>query len=230
MVKTIYVTSEVKEFMENFIRKDNPQYEKGGFLLGKNYQCIIPKFFPNMSNRPSNEYQIPSGYRHFLNLDKNIFNMDWEIFFHTHPNHSIPSQKDIERRNFFTPIELLIMFNENNDSFTWRSFDQQGIEHYVDIVSKEYDIFKKFFATSLHLINIGNSFITPNYELLCDNELGNVFLILDTDTIKVYQFCKEHKKYSYLTPSKKKMQEKIGISLGRINKSLEKLKKFKLIK
>jgi len=221
---TIFLTQEVKEFVEHYLRENNPKLEHGGFLLGRNYQAIIPRFYPNMSSTPHRQYRIPTNWEMFLRCDKQLFNMDWAIFFHLHPTHSIPSEVDLKRANFYTPIEMLIMYDEEKNSFSWRAFDKKGIEQYIDIVDKNYPIFQRYFANSLNLLNVGSCYITPNGDVLCSNSLGRAFITIDMDALIVYKFVKKNG-----VRPKVQMKDALNISTGRITKALEKLKKNELI-
>lgn len=225
MIQTIYIHNDLKSLTENFLLLNNPKIEHGGFFLGNNNQLIIPKIFPNISNTPKRSYRLPSNYNLFLKVDLQFFKLNFSVHFHTHPNHTIPSETDLRfALNQTTAILFLIIsFNSQDKSFTWRIFDRNGEEQYLEIIDHQFEVFKKFFATSLNMMNLGNCFITENGELLTSNSLAKAFIQLDENSLKVYKWYRQNQDNIWRM-RKKDIIEEIGISSLKLNKIIKKFK------
>lgn len=228
MPLTITITQELKDWVDTYLLNNNPEMEKGGFLLGKDYTLMIPRFFPNISDTPQTSYLIAQNWRSFLDYDLKFFQMNFICFFHTHPHHIIPSEVDmkLDYSIFKSEIVLLIMFDQSRKTFTWRAFKQGGEEQYIEIINKNYPVFQQYFAQTLNLLNLGSCFVTPKGEFLCNNQLGNAFIMIDMDAVNLYNLIIKQK--GYLTKSK--MKEILQFSDIRLNKVIEKLKKNGLMK
>jgi proteasome lid subunit RPN8/RPN11 len=227
MIQTIYIHNNLKNLIEDYLLSNNPRIEHGGFFLGNHNQLIIPKLFPNTSNTPERSYKLPSNYNLFLKLDQKFFKMNFSVHFHTHPNHTIPSEADLRyaQAHSDSTFFIVISFNAHDRSFTWRIFNRNGEEQYIELLNQEYETFKKFFANSLNLMNLGNCFITESGELLTGNSLAKAFIQLDEDSLKVYKWYKQHQKNLW-RKKKKEIVEEIGISAPKLNKILKRFKKL----
>lgn len=231
MPSTLYIHEDLKRFVESYILNNNPDQEHGGYFLGANYQLIIPIFLPNVSNTPQRSYQMPSNYQIFLETFKQMFQLESEWHFHTHPSHSVVSEQDVRSASYYTDIQLLIMYDKAQQSFSWDSYDRNGIKHYLQFVSQQYELFKTFFAHSLGLLNLGSSFVTPSGELICNDSFGKAFLSFDYETFQVYKYLLAHKNRfgGISVPKLAKMQEELQLSSNRIKRAKELIKQFKLI-
>ncbi len=95
-------------------------------------------------------------------------------------------------------------------------------------IDKQYEEFKELFSRNLGLLNLGNVFVNESNQILCDKKEGKVFLEFDEETYKLYQFLikKDYKPYN--KPSLKYLTEELNTTLGKLKRSIEKLKKNSL--
>jgi proteasome lid subunit RPN8/RPN11 len=233
MPKTLYIHNDLREVTEKHILSHGPEKEQGGFFLGKGNELIIPKFIPNVSKEPHQEYRMPKNYAIFLELEQDLHNLYTFIHFHTHPNHTIVSEGDLKcaRQSNYSHIYVLLSFDASKKSFTWRAYDLNGEEQYINFISKEYDEFKKYYTEKLGLLHLGDCIVTENGEILMSDPLGKAIMSIDLDTLSVYKYLlnlKEQDRY-FSMPTKKKIQDDLQLSATRVNNALDKIRKHKLL-
>jgi len=225
MVGTIYITRELKDYIENYLFSQDISLEYGGFFLGKDNKLIIPRILPNHSKTPYNSYLTPNYWRELIKIDLEFYELDFYVHFHSHPNHSIYSKQDLKVANYKTysdySIDLLI--DKENKSYTWRGYDSNYEEYYIHFIDETYDKFKTYFAKSLNLIELNDIFLTDSGEMVSGNPLSKVMLTVDSDSLIMYKYLKElSKQWSPCLPSYNRLSEILGYSVNRVKKALAK--------
>lgn len=223
MVGTVYLLAAARERVECYIRANNPRIEHGGFLIGKDYTIIVPRFYPNVSATPEKSYQIEPSFRKYLQIDLNLFGMNFLADFHTHPTHSITSEADLKyaHGHNICDLNVVIAYDAQRDVFTWHAYDNAGQEQVLLVVDKNYNIFKEFFANSLDLTPIGDCFITPGGELLSNNPVARYAISVNAQLLSAYNYYAEGR-HKYKT--KGQVAQDLGVTeyaLGRLLAELQ---------
>lgn len=228
MAKTIWITQELKEFIEGYLIRTDPLKEHGGFFLGKNNELILPRIFPNKSNSPRNSYLTPSYWKELINIDLLYFDLDYYVHFHSHPNHTFYSKQDLKvaHEKSFSEDHIVLLYDKEKTSYTWRAYDSQYEEQYVEIIDKKFDTFKIYFAKKLNLTRLGDLFLTDNGDLLSTNTMSELFIQIDTDVFKIFKYLEQLKNRSRYAskPTFSSLSEKCNIPFERVKKALKKIK------
>lgn len=228
MAKTIWITQTLKDFVEGYLKRTDPLKEHGGFFLGKNNELIIPRIFPNYSNSPRDSYLTPKYWKELVDLDLIYFNLDYYVHFHTHPDHTFYSKQDLKvaHERSFSEEHIVLLFDREKETYTWRAYNSRYEEQYVEIVDKSFDKFKIYFTEKLNLIRLGDLFLTDNGDLLSTDAMSELFVHIDKDTFKIFKYLKQLKKQnSYKKPSFSLISERCNIPVERVKKALRKIKK-----
>jgi len=228
----IYIHVFLKTLTEKYLLANNPHYEHGGCFLGTSFELMIPRFIPNVSPNPTREYQMASHYQRYLDIDKKMFRFDFEVHFHTHPNHSIVSEADLKSAisRSSTLYNILLSFDKQKESFTWRCYDRNGEEHYIEFIDKQFEKFKQFFAKTYNILYLGESFLTESGELVTNNPFSKCFIQIDEDALRVFRYITKKQRHSYRTLTKALLQKELSLSSVRIDRALKKLITNQLIK
>lgn len=225
---TVYLPKLVKQRAEDFIRQNNPKMEHGGYFLGQGSTLLIPRFYPNRSDRPEHSYKRDASAIDFVRLDARLFGMDLLVDFHTHPNHSITSEQDLKYagQQPLAKINVMIGYNAGEDAFTWHAYDNSALEVPVIVVTEEYPVFRELFAQSLRLTPLGDCFLTPEGELLANNTIAKVVVDVDAEGLRVYNYfmAKQHESgYSWCPKSKTRIAQDLGMTPDRLQKIVARL-------
>jgi len=229
MAKTIWITHELKDFIEEYLKRTDPLKEHGGFFLGKNNELFIPRILPNYSNSPRNSYLTPKYWKELIEIDLIYFNLDYYIHFHSHPDHTFYSKKDLKvaHEKSFSEDHIVLLYDREKATYTWRAYDSQYEEQYIEIVDKKYEKFKIYFAKKLNFTRLGDLFLTDKGELLSTDTTSKLFINIDIDTFKIFKYLEQLKRQS-LYPSKPTyslLSKKYNIPFERVKKALNKIRK-----
>jgi len=229
MAKTIWITQELKDFIEGYLKRTDPLKEHGGFFLGKNNELIIPRIFPNYSNSPRNSYLTPKYWKELIEIDLIYFNLDYYVHFHSHPDHTFYSKQDLKvaHEKSFSEEHIVLLYDKEKETYTWRAYNSQYEEQYVEIIDKKYDTFKIYFAKKLNLTRLGDLFLTDNGDLLSTDIMSELFIQIDTDAFKIFKYLEQLKKQLRYPdkPTFSLLSEKCNIPFERVKKALKKIKK-----
>lgn len=227
---SLYLPKTIKERTEDYLRQNNPRIEHGGYFLGQRSTILIPRFYPNRADTPKNTYSMDPAAADYLKIDTRLFGMDLVVNFHTHPNHSISSENDVKyaRQQSLTKLNVKIAYNAGEDAFTWNGYDNSALIVPIIIVTEDYPIFRELFAQSLRLISLGDCFLTPDGELLANNEIAKVVVNVDAEGLKVYNYFQakrhvERETYTTVYKSATRIATELGMTLDRLRGIINRL-------
>jgi hypothetical protein len=232
-MKIVYITSELRILVNNFLVSNNPKVEHGGFFYGRDNTLILPRFLPNTSNDQRSSYSPPNNWKWLTDIDKKLFNTDLCIHFHTHPDHTVISGQDIKvamGKAYGNPL-ILLQYDEDEKKYSWKGYSNLEEWKVVEI-NKTFDEFKEYYSKSLGLVNLGNVYLTETNEILSDDVKAKIFLTLNEDVLTLYRHLntKKHNSWSWNKPTYSGLSNDCGYSVQRVKKALSILNKNGLFK
>lgn len=225
-MKLIYIESKFKNLVEKYLLNNNPEYEHGGFFVGRDNLLLLPLFLPNISKNQLNSYLPCENWKNILDLSIKVYQMDLFIHFHSHPNNSIVSEQDIKvaMNSCYGNPEILLQYDKSEKKFNWKGYSSFEELKIVEI-DRTFEDFKEYYSKMIGLINFGNIFVDENFNIFSDKKEGKMFINIDKDTYKLYLFLKKMNYTKWNIPTQSILMKETELTLTRFKLSIEKLKK-----
>lgn len=219
----IIIPTRLKEIVQNYIKTQDRNREVGGFFFGteSRFQAFLP--CPNYSKEPWNHFDRGgSGSDSFAKHYSDMIGLGLVAEMHTHPSGNVASEADLKYLSSHS-YKFEVVVADMKDEFRWFVIDRNHQE--VGVVETDDALEQVVFilAKEVGLTDLGRVLITPKNELLTTNKMGKMFLSLDEDALRLFNYEHWNKYRFHITRASKDL----NMSLARIKNAKKKLESEK---
>jgi proteasome lid subunit RPN8/RPN11 len=178
MVNTIRVPKRLLETLDAYILA-NSRLEHGGLLFGTPTEFVTFLPVPNVSSSPSSSYSMPQGWQAWADVFGAVVGCQDVAHVHTHPNHSIPSAKDLESARWWHdrhPYTVLIAPNTEGNSTTWWVLDKSFEVQELILTDEDLDQASLLLARRFGMANLGQVLMESSGRLLSEGGVARALL------------------------------------------------------